>query len=109
AGDKEVVFDADRHAVDQAARDAGAPARLGLACACERALAIDPAIGVHRAVVAIDAIEHGAHRLDRRERLAAIARGQLRSRQERGVIVGSAGDDARSSVAMRSYLTLDTS
>jgi len=54
--------------------------------------------------VAIDAIEHGAHRLDRRERLAAIARQQLRSRKERGVIVGSAGDDARPSVAMRSYL-----
>ena len=89
-------------------RPRGAPARQRASDSLalrERALAIDPAKGVHRAVVAIDPVEHGAHHLDRRERLAAIAREQLRGRQERGVIVGSAGDDARSSVAMRSYLT----
>src|SRR5262249_2449678 len=109
AGDEQVVLDADRRAVDQAARGAGAPTRLGGARARQRAVAIDPAKGIDGAVVAIDAIENGTHHLDRRELLAAIAREQLRGRQERGVIVGSAGDGARASVARRSYLMPGTS
>ena len=77
-------------------RPRGAPARQRASDslrARERALAIDPAKGVHRAVVAIDPVEHGAHHLDRRERLAAIARGQ-----------SAAGKNAASSLEVRAMM-----
>src|SRR5262249_19963496 len=114
AGAAGVSFDPKRAGIPATSRlslmPTGTPSiRPRGACARQRAVAIDPAKGVDGAVVAIDAIENGTHHLDRRELLAAIVREQLRGRQERGVIVGSASDGARPSVARRSYLMPRTS
>ncbi len=56
----------------------------------KRALGIHMAPGVDGAVVPIDAIEHDAKHLDRRELSAPIASEQLRGRQEGGGILWAA-------------------
>src|SRR5262249_34733984 len=105
AGDENVVLDANWDAIDETSGCARHPTGLGLPCAPAHALAIHAAIGVHNAVVAIDLIEHGVNRLDRREIFAPITREQVRDRQEGGGILWSFGYDACSSVRIRSYRT----
>ena len=94
AGDQKVVLDADRDAVEQAARRARHPARLGLASAPAGAFAIEAAPGIHDAVVTVDLVKHGIDRLDRREGLAPVAREQLSRRQEGDGIPGGLRYDA---------------
>src|SRR5215468_8799270 len=65
--------------------------------------AIQPAVGVHHAVVPIDLIEHGINHLDRREIFAPITSEQLRDRQEGGGILWRFSYDPRSCVRIRSY------
>src|SRR5262249_23022297 len=104
-GDEQVVFDADRDAIDETSGRARHPTRLGLPCVPARALAIHPAVGVHDAVVSIDTIEHRIDHLNRREIFASITSEQLGDRQEGGGILWRFGYDARSSVRIRSYRT----
>src|SRR3984893_8817130 len=103
AGDEQIVFDADRDAVDETSGRARHPTRLGLPRAPARALAIEPAVGIHHAVVPIDLMEHGIDHLDRREIFASITREQLGDRQEGGGILWCFGYDARSCVRIGSY------
>src|SRR6516225_7577204 len=105
AGDEQVVFDADRDAIDETSGRARRPTRLRLPCVPARALAIHPAVGIHHAVVAIDPIEHRIDHIDRRKIFASITREQLCDRQEGGGILWRFGYDAHSSVRIRSYRT----
>src|SRR5262249_40294374 len=103
AGDVEVVFNANRDAIDETSGRARHPTGLGIPCAPARAFAIHAAIGVHHAVRPIDLLEHGVNHLDRREIFAPIAREQLRNRQEGGGVLWRFRYDARSSVRLGSY------
>ena len=76
------ILDRARHAVDQSARFAAHPARLRSPRRLDGARLIDEAECIYGGVVLLDALERGAHGLDRRQRLGGVmgeklARGQI--------------------------------
>ena len=79
------VLDRGRHAVDQAGRRAAPPAVLGCARIGQRALSVDQAERVDRAIEPLDPVEHGARHLDRRQPSAAIVSEQLGRAEGRGI------------------------
>jgi hypothetical protein len=80
--DVDVVLDADRHAVDEALRVAGHPARLRLLCRGQRTGGIEVAVGVDDRIEPFDARQRRPHRLQRREALGTVERDELGGGEE---------------------------
>ena len=77
AGGPEVVLDRHGNAVERAERPAGHHRLLGGARVGQRPLGVDEDVGAQPRVQSLDALQHGAGDLDRRQRPATDQRGQL--------------------------------